>query len=330
MPVPAQEAHARDVRVLMMGELVHRMTVVEIINLVMSTNWRGELHLVGPAGARAHHRSGRAQARAHRLERERLGELLVRAGLLERAELAPLLRAKAGRAALRPAARRARRARRRTALQAAAAPGRDHLLRSPARRARHVLVRGPTRRRADAPAATVHLLDPGPADGGRAAHRRDGAVSRAHPAQPLLSRPRCQRAQGQGRRARCEHARAARSCATARAASTSCAGRAASASSRRSRPSTTCCAPARSSCVAAHARPAGRARLVRQFNDIDARHLHGGRHLRHAWRPRAAPSPTGSTAAPTERARQPARHRRHARRAARSSRGSRRAAATTP
>jgi hypothetical protein len=79
-------------RVLMMGELVHRMTVVEIINLVMSSNWRGELHLVGALGRRVLSVDQGALKHARtEFEPERLGELLVRAGLLERAQLAPLL-----------------------------------------------------------------------------------------------------------------------------------------------------------------------------------------------------------------------------------------------
>jgi hypothetical protein len=79
-------------RVLMMGELVHRMAVVEIINLVMSSNWRGELHIVGSFGRRILSVDQGALKHAQtEFEHERLGEILVRAGLLPRAQLAPLL-----------------------------------------------------------------------------------------------------------------------------------------------------------------------------------------------------------------------------------------------
>lgn len=79
-------------RVLMMGELVNRMTVVEIINLVTSTGWSGELHIASPEGTRVLtiEQSALKHARTE-VERERIGELLVRAGLLERPQLVELL-----------------------------------------------------------------------------------------------------------------------------------------------------------------------------------------------------------------------------------------------
>ena len=92
MPVPPDEARPPAVRVLMMGELIHRMTVVEIINLVMSSNWRGELHLVGSAGRRVLSVDQGALKNARTdVKPERLGEILVRAGLLQRPQLAALL-----------------------------------------------------------------------------------------------------------------------------------------------------------------------------------------------------------------------------------------------
>jgi hypothetical protein len=91
--MPAAENAPPDLRILMMGELIHRMTVVEIINLVMSSNWRGELHLVGAAGRRVLSVDQGALKNARTdVEPERLGEILVRAGLLQRTQLAPLLR----------------------------------------------------------------------------------------------------------------------------------------------------------------------------------------------------------------------------------------------
>jgi hypothetical protein len=79
-------------RVLMMGELISRMTVVEIINVVTSTNWRGELHIVGPYGRRVLTVDQGALKHAQTdFEAERLGEVLLRAGLLERDKLTSLL-----------------------------------------------------------------------------------------------------------------------------------------------------------------------------------------------------------------------------------------------
>lgn len=78
--------------VLMMGELVHRMTVVEVMNIVTSAQWTGELHVLGPDGGRALGvaQGALTQARTD-YESERIGELLVRAGLLTRAQLSELL-----------------------------------------------------------------------------------------------------------------------------------------------------------------------------------------------------------------------------------------------
>ncbi|HEX5656713.1 MAG TPA: DUF4388 domain-containing protein [Polyangiales bacterium] len=85
------DARARG-RVLMMGELVNRMTVVEIINLVTSTSWNGELHVAGPEGTRVLTIAQGALKHARtEIGRERIGELLVRAGLLEREQLEQLL-----------------------------------------------------------------------------------------------------------------------------------------------------------------------------------------------------------------------------------------------
>jgi Domain of unknown function (DUF4388) len=79
-------------RVLMMGELVNRMTVVEIINLVTSTSWNGELHITGPEGTRVLSiAQGSLKHARTEVGRERIGELMVRAGLIERAQLEQLL-----------------------------------------------------------------------------------------------------------------------------------------------------------------------------------------------------------------------------------------------
>jgi hypothetical protein len=74
--------------VLMMGEIVSRTTVVELMNVVTSTNWRGELHVVGLRGRRVltidHGALKHAQTD---FESERLGEILVAAGIIERKTL---------------------------------------------------------------------------------------------------------------------------------------------------------------------------------------------------------------------------------------------------
>ena len=75
-------------RVLMMGELISRMTVVEIINIITSTNWRGELHVCGPRGRRILSiDQGALKHSETQLESERLGELMVGAGVLDRKDL---------------------------------------------------------------------------------------------------------------------------------------------------------------------------------------------------------------------------------------------------
>src|ERR1700759_5428012 len=82
-------------RVLMVGELLNRMTVVEIINLVTSTSWNGELHVAGPEGTRVLTIAQGALKHARtEIVRERVGELLVRAGALEREQLEQLLQKK--------------------------------------------------------------------------------------------------------------------------------------------------------------------------------------------------------------------------------------------
>jgi hypothetical protein len=83
-------------RVLMMGEVVTRTTVLEIINVITSTNWRGELHIVGTLGRRVLTVDQGALKHAQTdFETERLGEVLVRLGVIARAALAPLLVQKA-------------------------------------------------------------------------------------------------------------------------------------------------------------------------------------------------------------------------------------------
>ena len=88
--IPSLEQRAR---VLMAGEIISRMTVMEIINIIATSNWRGELHIFGNSakrqlsfdqGALIHAFSNDAQ--------DRLGEVLYRMGMLGRAELDVLLK----------------------------------------------------------------------------------------------------------------------------------------------------------------------------------------------------------------------------------------------
>jgi hypothetical protein len=67
----------------MMGEIISRMTVVEVVNIIISTNWRGELSvsygrvtrvLTTDQGALKHAQTD--------YEGERLGQQLIGAGLL--------------------------------------------------------------------------------------------------------------------------------------------------------------------------------------------------------------------------------------------------------
>jgi Domain of unknown function (DUF4388) len=79
-------------RVLMMGELTTRTAVLEILNVVTSTSWRGELHIVGPTGRRALEVDQGALKHARTdFEGERLGEQLVKAGHISRHDLLRLL-----------------------------------------------------------------------------------------------------------------------------------------------------------------------------------------------------------------------------------------------
>jgi len=83
-------------RILMMGEIISRMTVVEIINVITSTNWRGELHVCGPRGKRILSiDQGALKHSQTQLDSERIGELMVGAGVLDRKDLEHYLPQKA-------------------------------------------------------------------------------------------------------------------------------------------------------------------------------------------------------------------------------------------
>ncbi|MFW6050726.1 MAG: DUF4388 domain-containing protein [Myxococcota bacterium] len=80
-------------RVLMAGEILHRMTVMEIINLIATSNWRGELHVLGPDSERVLSFDQGALKNAQSTHPDdRLGEVLYRMGVLDRRQLDQALR----------------------------------------------------------------------------------------------------------------------------------------------------------------------------------------------------------------------------------------------
>lgn len=80
-------------RVIMAGEILHRMTVMEVINVIATSAWRGELHVFGPDSERVLTLDQGALKNAHSTDPDdRLGEVLYRMGVLDRQQLDALLR----------------------------------------------------------------------------------------------------------------------------------------------------------------------------------------------------------------------------------------------
>ncbi|MFO0682667.1 MAG: DUF4388 domain-containing protein [Sandaracinus sp.] len=79
-------------RVLMAGEIVSRMTVLEMINVIASANWRGELHIYAPEGNRmlVLDQGALKSARSDHPD-DRLGQVLYRNGLLSKSQLDAVL-----------------------------------------------------------------------------------------------------------------------------------------------------------------------------------------------------------------------------------------------
>lgn len=77
---------ARRDRVLMAGEILGRMTVVEICNVLASTSWRGELLVADAEGGRRAltFDQGALKLAASTLPQDRLGEVLFRHGYVDR------------------------------------------------------------------------------------------------------------------------------------------------------------------------------------------------------------------------------------------------------
>ncbi len=89
---PAPSAPVRG-RVLMAGEIVSRLTVMEIINVVASVNWRGHLHVLGSGASRTlSFDQGALKQACSDAADDRLGEVLYRAGIIDRDALDELVR----------------------------------------------------------------------------------------------------------------------------------------------------------------------------------------------------------------------------------------------
>lgn len=77
-----------EARLQMAGEILGRMAVMEIINIIASSNWRGELHVVGGDAVRVlHFDQGALKGARSNAATNRLGEVLFREGVLDRAQV---------------------------------------------------------------------------------------------------------------------------------------------------------------------------------------------------------------------------------------------------
>ncbi len=82
-------------RVVMAGEILSRITMLEIVNVIASSGWRGELHVHGDEGTQRTMTFDQGALKFARSDHpdDRLGEVLYRQGVVSRAELEDLLRA---------------------------------------------------------------------------------------------------------------------------------------------------------------------------------------------------------------------------------------------
>lgn len=72
-------------RVLMSGEIINRMTVMEIINIIAQANWRGDLYVVGLDTLRVlTFDQGALKGSRSDSESDRIGEVMVRSGTITR------------------------------------------------------------------------------------------------------------------------------------------------------------------------------------------------------------------------------------------------------
>lgn len=90
-----REVEDKDARakLVMAGEIIHRMTIMEVTNMVMSSSWEGELHIFGPEAHRVLviDQGGLRHAKSTSPD-DKLGEVLFRMGLLKREQIDDLLR----------------------------------------------------------------------------------------------------------------------------------------------------------------------------------------------------------------------------------------------
>lgn len=84
-------------RVMMAGEIINRMTMMEVINIVATANYRGELHVLGggPTRMLAFDQGALKHARSESVH-DRLGEVMFRTGTISRADLEAVLADPAG------------------------------------------------------------------------------------------------------------------------------------------------------------------------------------------------------------------------------------------
>jgi hypothetical protein len=80
-------------RVLMSGEVISRTTVLEILNMIATAAWRGEMHVFAPDATRvlAIDQGSLKHARSDHPD-DRLGQVLYRNGMLSKAQLDELVR----------------------------------------------------------------------------------------------------------------------------------------------------------------------------------------------------------------------------------------------
>ena len=88
----SDEAKSRGARILMAGEIVGRMGVMEICNIIASTGWRGDLHVLGSNAHRILSFDQGALKHAFSTSPDdRLGQVLYRSGLVLEETLGKLL-----------------------------------------------------------------------------------------------------------------------------------------------------------------------------------------------------------------------------------------------
>lgn len=86
------DAKRRGSRVLMAGEIISRMTVMEVCNIIATTNWRGNLHVLGGGAHRIlSFDQGALKHAFSNSPDDRLGEIIYRAGVLSREALDGIL-----------------------------------------------------------------------------------------------------------------------------------------------------------------------------------------------------------------------------------------------